>query len=296
MALQSGISARLENARRAVDGGSRAAPTRRRHRHGCSADPANVAPSNTDAARRLLHRWLHKAWRVGGRSPMSARPAPRARPTHATLTATACSASRCGAPAPRGARPAHGHPTTAERQRAIPHRHTGCVTPRGVQNVSFSATKYPHIRDHFVDAVRHGWNGTLVVDRVGAERAVSVCCRVSRPAAVTTATSTHRPSAAGSGSGASATGPAHERGPEDHVRPQSHHQPSRSFIADELRRVGLDVLSDPAQEPLVVRKRARRRVAAHRAERGFRAAQAGAPTGDADRRARRCRSPARPRR
>ena len=45
----------------------------------------------------------------------------------------------------------------------------GCVRPRAVQNISFSATKYPNIRRHFLDALRKGWPRTLVVNRVGAE-------------------------------------------------------------------------------------------------------------------------------
>jgi hypothetical protein len=45
----------------------------------------------------------------------------------------------------------------------------GCVRPHGVQNISFSATKYPDIRRHFLDALRKGWPRTLVVNRPGAE-------------------------------------------------------------------------------------------------------------------------------
>lgn len=45
----------------------------------------------------------------------------------------------------------------------------GCVRPRGVQNISFSATKYPNIRRHFLDALRKGWPRTLVVNRPGAD-------------------------------------------------------------------------------------------------------------------------------
>ena len=33
---------------------------------------------------------------------------------------------------------------------------SGCVRPRAVQNISFSATKYPNIRRHFLDALRRG--------------------------------------------------------------------------------------------------------------------------------------------
>lgn len=47
----------------------------------------------------------------------------------------------------------------------------GCVKPSGVQNVSFSKTKYPNIRKHFLRALRKGWPRTLVLNRDGgAER------------------------------------------------------------------------------------------------------------------------------
>ncbi len=44
-----------------------------------------------------------------------------------------------------------------------------CVRPGGVQNITFSATKYPHIREHFLRALRKGWPRTLVVNRRGAD-------------------------------------------------------------------------------------------------------------------------------
>jgi hypothetical protein len=43
------------------------------------------------------------------------------------------------------------------------------MRPRGVQNITFSATKYPNIRRHFLDALRKGWPRTLVLNRRGAE-------------------------------------------------------------------------------------------------------------------------------
>jgi hypothetical protein len=46
---------------------------------------------------------------------------------------------------------------------------SGCVRPPGVQNISFSATKYPNIRRHFLDALRKGWPRTLVLNRRGAD-------------------------------------------------------------------------------------------------------------------------------
>jgi hypothetical protein len=45
----------------------------------------------------------------------------------------------------------------------------GCVRPSGVQNITFSATRYPHIRRHFLDALRRGWPRTLVLNRRGVQ-------------------------------------------------------------------------------------------------------------------------------
>ncbi|HET6549815.1 MAG TPA: NucA/NucB deoxyribonuclease domain-containing protein [Solirubrobacter sp.] len=45
----------------------------------------------------------------------------------------------------------------------------GCVHPDGVANVSFSATKYPHIRRHYEAAVAAGWPRVLVLRRDGAD-------------------------------------------------------------------------------------------------------------------------------
>ncbi len=47
---------------------------------------------------------------------------------------------------------------------------TSCTTPRGVQNISFSKTKYPNIRAHFLRALHKGWPRTLVVNRPGASQ------------------------------------------------------------------------------------------------------------------------------
>jgi hypothetical protein len=44
-----------------------------------------------------------------------------------------------------------------------------CFKPAGVQRISFSATKYRHIRAHFRAAVRRGWPTTLVLNRPGAD-------------------------------------------------------------------------------------------------------------------------------
>ncbi|WP_155891775.1 hypothetical protein [Conexibacter woesei] len=45
-----------------------------------------------------------------------------------------------------------------------------CRTPPGVQDVTFSKTKYPNIRRHFLRALRRGWPRTLVLNRPGAAR------------------------------------------------------------------------------------------------------------------------------
>jgi hypothetical protein len=38
-----------------------------------------------------------------------------------------------------------------------------------VQNITFSSTKYPKIRQHFLKALRKGWPRILVVNRPGAD-------------------------------------------------------------------------------------------------------------------------------
>ncbi len=45
----------------------------------------------------------------------------------------------------------------------------GCSKPSGVQQIGFSATKYPNILRHFLRAVRSGWPTILVVDRRGTD-------------------------------------------------------------------------------------------------------------------------------
>jgi hypothetical protein len=46
---------------------------------------------------------------------------------------------------------------------------TSCIKPKAVQNITFSSTKYPTIRQHFLSALRKGWPRTLVVNRPGAD-------------------------------------------------------------------------------------------------------------------------------
>jgi hypothetical protein len=52
-------------------------------------------------------------------------------------------------------------PPTPSKQR--------CTKPAGVQPISFSKTKYPHIRRDFRAALRRGWPSTLVLNRRGAD-------------------------------------------------------------------------------------------------------------------------------
>jgi hypothetical protein len=39
-----------------------------------------------------------------------------------------------------------------------------------VQNITFSKSKYPNIRKHFLAALRRGWPRTLVLNRKGADK------------------------------------------------------------------------------------------------------------------------------
>jgi hypothetical protein len=45
----------------------------------------------------------------------------------------------------------------------------GCMRPRGLQRLVFSASKYARIRAHFRAAVRNGWPRRLVVNRADAD-------------------------------------------------------------------------------------------------------------------------------
>jgi len=45
----------------------------------------------------------------------------------------------------------------------------GCVLSPTVQDIGFSATKYPHIRAHMNRAIRQGWPRVLVLTRDGAD-------------------------------------------------------------------------------------------------------------------------------
>jgi hypothetical protein len=90
----------------------------------------------------------------------------------------------CSTPASTGPAPTpvvSGSPTadpTPEPAAATPTETAGpaaaadapdCSKPAGVQNITFSATKYPHIRAHFLRALRKGWPRTLIVNRNHAD-------------------------------------------------------------------------------------------------------------------------------
>jgi hypothetical protein len=72
----------------------------------------------------------------------------------------ACPCAKPGADAGGGG-PAPAAPTATNP--------SGCSRPNAVQNISFSRTKYPNIRRHFLGALRKGWARTLVLNRSGAD-------------------------------------------------------------------------------------------------------------------------------
>jgi hypothetical protein len=59
-----------------------------------------------------------------------------------------------------------GGATSPPKPKAEPK--PSCVTPKRVQSIGFSKTKYPTIRQHFLKAVAKGWPRTLVLHRPGA--------------------------------------------------------------------------------------------------------------------------------
>ena len=69
----------------------------------------------------------------------------------------------------------------------------GCVRPRGVQNISFSATKYPNIRGT-PGRDAQGWPPRWCSTGAAPTNAATGCSPDSRPVRGWIATSTHRPS------------------------------------------------------------------------------------------------------
>jgi hypothetical protein len=67
----------------------------------------------------------------------------------------------CAGPGAPSSPPAPADPAPSQRS---------CRHPSAIQNITFSKTKYPNIRRHFLAARRHGWPRTLVLNRPGAEK------------------------------------------------------------------------------------------------------------------------------
>jgi hypothetical protein len=49
------------------------------------------------------------------------------------------------------------------------HAAAACEYPTTVQDLEFSAARYPNIREHYVHAVARGWPRIMVIDREGAD-------------------------------------------------------------------------------------------------------------------------------
>jgi hypothetical protein len=76
-----------------------------------------------------------------------------------------CASGTTPAPSPTPAPP----PTPAPAPAPEPKAPAECTKPKRVQNISFSKTKYPNIRRHFLDALSEGWPRILVLNRPGAD-------------------------------------------------------------------------------------------------------------------------------
>ena len=61
-----------------------------------------------------------------------------------------------------------GGPDPAPTPTPTPDPKPSCSKPSRVQSITFSKTKYPHIRSHAMAAIRNGWPSVLVVNRPGA--------------------------------------------------------------------------------------------------------------------------------
>jgi hypothetical protein len=49
------------------------------------------------------------------------------------------------------------------------HAAASCEFPTTVQNLEFSAARYPNIREHYLHAVAKGWPRIMIIDREGAD-------------------------------------------------------------------------------------------------------------------------------
>jgi hypothetical protein len=133
-------------------------------------------------------------------------------------------------------RPSSSSGRTHQTRSATPGHTAGCTSPGGVQNVSFSATKYPHIRAHFLAAVRRGWPGTLVIERAGADARRE---RLLRSFATRIGFDRDEyPPAVGRGTGAGLTGGEHPRGWKADVSyvPSAENRSHGSTLGIKLRR------------------------------------------------------------
>ena len=69
-----------------------------------------------------------------------------------------------------GAPPSTPAPTATATSTPTPIPKPSCTSPSGVQSISFSKTKYRHIRVHALRAIKKGWPTVLVINRAGAEQ------------------------------------------------------------------------------------------------------------------------------
>jgi hypothetical protein len=58
--------------------------------------------------------------------------------------------------------------THTKHSAPVHRRSSGCSLPHGVQSIRFTASRYPNIRQHMLDAEAKGWPSTLVLNRPGA--------------------------------------------------------------------------------------------------------------------------------
>jgi hypothetical protein len=111
-----------------------------------------------------------------------------------------------------------------------------CTTPKGVQSISFSATKYPHIKRHTERAIRRGWPTVLVVNRPDedARRDRLLAGWPTRPRY----DRDEYPPAVGRGSGTGLTRGSHPRGWKADVAyvPSSENRSHGSVLGIKLRR------------------------------------------------------------
>ncbi len=62
-----------------------------------------------------------------------------------------------------------GGPGRTRPAPSVGARPKACTRSKGIVSIGFSATKYPNIRQHVLDAIAKGWPRTLVLNRRGAD-------------------------------------------------------------------------------------------------------------------------------